>query len=353
MIDNQDCEGTLKSLTPKKKEVAAGQLLRVIEKGVLDIFVTPEQFDQYFDNVQAGAAPSAWLWRAATDESGTRFLRWNSLGKIEIGVPKDADHMVKLVTVRADGEAEVDYVKSRVECAVCVRLKKAVVVGLMANYARLEVSFEAETTATENAQLLELYKQEKLLISVYQRQGDLAGTAAQPPRDGAKPRLKKGEKPDDTETHTTSASAESPAGAESEQSAGVPPAPSDDELYPQAVELVRAMGVGKKVGVPTVQKGIKVGYNRAVKLLDAMEKAGVVGTKTVEGREVLAIAEAAPAPSAAAPQVPRTPKCVQEWDEDAGQWVDNAGKRLEPQPDPPKFVNVRDLKPETGGEALE
>lgn len=64
--------------------------------------------------------------------------------------------------------------------------------------------------------------------------------------------------------------------------------PSDgpDPMYDQAAELVRK---DRKASISYVQRKLLIGYNRAARLLEAMEKAGVVSAMNAGGaREVLA-----------------------------------------------------------------
>ena len=59
-----------------------------------------------------------------------------------------------------------------------------------------------------------------------------------------------------------------------------------DELYDQAVEFVTQ---SRKASISSVQRRLKVGYNRAARMVEAMEAAGVVGPVQSNGmREVLA-----------------------------------------------------------------
>lgn len=59
----------------------------------------------------------------------------------------------------------------------------------------------------------------------------------------------------------------------------------DDELYSKAVEAVRR---DQKASISHVQSWLMIGYNRAARLIEAMEAAGVVGPMQASGsREVL------------------------------------------------------------------
>lgn len=53
-----------------------------------------------------------------------------------------------------------------------------------------------------------------------------------------------------------------------------------DPLYPEAVELARKSG---RVTVSAVQRMLRIGYNRAARLCDAMEEAGVISAMTPTG----------------------------------------------------------------------
>ncbi|MFA9461988.1 DNA translocase FtsK [Thiohalorhabdus sp. Cl-TMA] len=59
-----------------------------------------------------------------------------------------------------------------------------------------------------------------------------------------------------------------------------------DPLYDQAVQIVTE---SRRASISNVQRRLRVGYNRAARLIDAMERAGVVGPQQSNGgREVLA-----------------------------------------------------------------
>ncbi|MCW8982909.1 MAG: hypothetical protein OQK13_02595, partial [Gammaproteobacteria bacterium] len=59
-----------------------------------------------------------------------------------------------------------------------------------------------------------------------------------------------------------------------------------DALYDQAVQIVTET---RKASVSGIQRRLKIGYNRAARMVEAMEAAGVVGTLQSNGqREVIA-----------------------------------------------------------------
>ncbi len=63
-----------------------------------------------------------------------------------------------------------------------------------------------------------------------------------------------------------------------------------DPLYDQAVEIVLK---NKRASISLVQRHLRIGYNRSARLIEAMEKAGLVSTMDARGgREVLARREA-------------------------------------------------------------
>lgn len=70
--------------------------------------------------------------------------------------------------------------------------------------------------------------------------------------------------------------------------AAVPPGDgsADDPLYAQAVDLVRTQ---QRASVSLLQRHLRIGYNQAARLIDAMEIAGVVSVAASNGdRTVLA-----------------------------------------------------------------
>ena len=63
-------------------------------------------------------------------------------------------------------------------------------------------------------------------------------------------------------------------------------AEDNDELYDEAVEFVTS---SRKASISSVQRRLRIGYNRAARLIEAMEQAGVVSEMQPNGiREVLA-----------------------------------------------------------------
>jgi S-DNA-T family DNA segregation ATPase FtsK/SpoIIIE len=62
--------------------------------------------------------------------------------------------------------------------------------------------------------------------------------------------------------------------------------PESDALYDQAVEIVLK---NKRASISLVQRHLRIGYNRAARLLEAMEKAGLVSSMQGNGnRDILA-----------------------------------------------------------------
>ena len=75
------------------------------------------------------------------------------------------------------------------------------------------------------------------------------------------------------------------AGEEGEGGAGLMADPEQDSLYDEAVRIVTQE---RKPSISYVQRRLKIGYNRAARLLEAMENAGLVGPLQSNGsREVL------------------------------------------------------------------
>ena len=59
----------------------------------------------------------------------------------------------------------------------------------------------------------------------------------------------------------------------------------DDELYDEAVQFVLE---SRKASISSVQRKLRIGYNRAARLIEAMEAAGVVSAMNTNGsREIL------------------------------------------------------------------
>ena len=66
--------------------------------------------------------------------------------------------------------------------------------------------------------------------------------------------------------------------------------PGNDPLYERAMEIVIAQG---KASASYIQRRLKVGYNRAARLIEDMERAGLVSAMQTNGnREVLVPAKA-------------------------------------------------------------
>jgi S-DNA-T family DNA segregation ATPase FtsK/SpoIIIE len=62
--------------------------------------------------------------------------------------------------------------------------------------------------------------------------------------------------------------------------------PEQDPLYDEAVRIVTE---SRKASISGVQRRLKIGYNRAARMIEAMEAAGLVGPLQSNGsREVLA-----------------------------------------------------------------
>jgi DNA segregation ATPase FtsK/SpoIIIE, S-DNA-T family len=62
--------------------------------------------------------------------------------------------------------------------------------------------------------------------------------------------------------------------------------PESDALYDEAVQFVTQ---SRKASISAVQRKLRIGYNRAARMIEAMEAAGVVSAMQTNGqREVLA-----------------------------------------------------------------
>ena len=58
-----------------------------------------------------------------------------------------------------------------------------------------------------------------------------------------------------------------------------------DELYPKAIRSVRATGY---VSISAIQRSLTIGYNRAARLVEDMERNGIVSKPDATGkREIL------------------------------------------------------------------
>ena len=57
----------------------------------------------------------------------------------------------------------------------------------------------------------------------------------------------------------------------------------DDKMYKIAVKVARTAG---KTSVSHIQRSLRIGYNRAARLIERMELEGVVGEHGPEGRKV-------------------------------------------------------------------
>jgi S-DNA-T family DNA segregation ATPase FtsK/SpoIIIE len=77
-----------------------------------------------------------------------------------------------------------------------------------------------------------------------------------------------------------------PAGDDGEGGLGDPSDAESDPLYDQAVQIVTE---SRRASVSGIQRRLKIGYNRAARIVEAMEAAGVVSAMQGNGsREVLA-----------------------------------------------------------------
>lgn len=62
-----------------------------------------------------------------------------------------------------------------------------------------------------------------------------------------------------------------------------------DPLYAQAVAVVM---INQKASISLVQRHLKLGYNRAVRLLESMEQAGLIGSLYVSGHRQILVCSA-------------------------------------------------------------
>lgn len=97
--------------------------------------------------------------------------------------------------------------------------------------------------------------------------------------------LKKAAPPDYVEEVLSGPKGPIPGLPPEEGEAGAPEDPEADALYDDAVRIVTTE---RKPSISYVQRRLKIGYNRAARLLEAMERAGLVGPLQSNGaREVL------------------------------------------------------------------
>jgi S-DNA-T family DNA segregation ATPase FtsK/SpoIIIE len=85
--------------------------------------------------------------------------------------------------------------------------------------------------------------------------------------------------------------------ARDEGGGGRPDEDEDDPVYDQALELVARM---EEVSVSKLQREMRLGYNKAAKIIERMEREGVVGPANgVKPRQVLIrpVGEASPTPN--------------------------------------------------------
>ena len=78
-------------------------------------------------------------------------------------------------------------------------------------------------------------------------------------------------------------------GGESEEEAGEEGAAAGGEADPVYDEAVAVVLKSRRASISLVQRHLRIGYNRAARLIEAMEKAGLVSPMNgAGGREVLA-----------------------------------------------------------------
>jgi S-DNA-T family DNA segregation ATPase FtsK/SpoIIIE len=79
------------------------------------------------------------------------------------------------------------------------------------------------------------------------------------------------------------------AGSPEMDAAGMPGLDSDTEADPLYDQAVRIVTETRRASISGVQRRLKIGYNRAARMVEAMEQAGIVGPLESNGnREVLA-----------------------------------------------------------------
>jgi S-DNA-T family DNA segregation ATPase FtsK/SpoIIIE len=79
------------------------------------------------------------------------------------------------------------------------------------------------------------------------------------------------------------------AGSPETDAAGMPGIDSDTEADPLYDQAVRIVTETRRASISGVQRRLKIGYNRAARMVEAMEQAGIVGPLESNGnREVLA-----------------------------------------------------------------
>ena len=64
---------------------------------------------------------------------------------------------------------------------------------------------------------------------------------------------------------------------------------AQDPLYAHAVAVVM---INQKASISLVQRHLKLGYNRAVRLLESMEQAGLIGSLYVSGHRQILVCSA-------------------------------------------------------------
>lgn len=91
-------------------------------------------------------------------------------------------------------------------------------------------------------------------------------------------------------------------GAVDPQVGAEPPPPDVDPLLDEAITLVKQHN---RASISLVQRHLRIGYNRAARLIEQMEEQGVVSAQDLTGnRQVLGAAAPAPAPAAAPAAAP-------------------------------------------------